>query len=63
MKRMYEYEKSSKATEIEQLNIENEALKKKIEVMKQDHFNEVLKLKQQIEEALEKSQIQIPNSD
>jgi hypothetical protein len=63
MKRMYEYEKSSKIAEIEQLTNENEVLKNKVEIMKQDHFNEVLKLKQQMEEALEKSQIQIPNSE
>lgn len=54
MKRMYEYEKNNKQSEVHQLMQENSELKKTVAIMKQDHYKELTKLKRDLEEALGK---------
>lgn len=51
MKRMYEYEKNNKKGELKAITAENDLLKKNITVLKQENYDEVLKMKQQLEDA------------
>jgi hypothetical protein len=54
MKRMYEYEKTNKTNELEQIAQENAMLKRKFSILKQDHKDEINKLKQELEDAFNK---------
>jgi hypothetical protein len=54
MKRMYEYEKTNQTNELHQLAQENAQLKKNIIISKQDHKDDINKLKQELEEAFSK---------